>query len=299
MTLAEAKIAHGPDVKGGLQEYLTRTLDDGTLIEFEYAPIGYLTKKGEPRKADWRAYFVTAPEGKRERRVSVTGLLDCVTSKGGLPYWFEQGGIKGAQEAHRRGLLTAEHSLDEALRVVRSEKLGAEAERDRAADRGLNVHSLLQHYMETGNAPNPSEHPEPHRGYIQALVRWLLRANPEPVAVEQLVAAPEYAGRMDLKARSGGALVSYDAKTQERGGVFLQAHAQLALYNRADRICGGEHADRSKVVVFALNGEFREMDLAITEEGAMAALAWFAHARPVEQLCEAHNRAEKKARAAA
>jgi hypothetical protein len=283
---------------GGLEEYKARTLDDGTLIEFEYAPAGYIAKSGEPRKVDWRRYYVTPPGGDRRQRVSVTTLIDSVTSKGGLPYWFEQGGIKGCHEAHRQGLLSLEDGLDTAVEVVRGRRLGAEAERGRAADRGINVHALLEEYMSTGRAPRPNDHPEPHRGFIRALVGWLLHADPEPVMVEELVCAPEYAGRMDLVARHGGRrLISWDAKTQERGCIYPQAHLQLALYNRGHRLCGGEALDGSAVVVFAANGEFRESELLFDEDAALAALAWHAHLRPVESACESTNRIEKAIRA--
>lgn len=292
----------GPDVAGGLKTYLSREVTEGEMagsfIEFEFAPVGYLTQKGEPRRADWRRYYVTEPEGERSQRVSVTSLIDLITAKAGLPFWSEAAGIKGAQEAHRQGLLTKESSLEEAVHVVRRERLGADAERDRAADRGLNIHALLEDYLNTGVAPNPSQHPEPHRGFVRALVRWLLRCDPEPVQVETLVAAPEYAGRPDLVANIGGLTAIVDAKTQANAGIYMQAHLQTALYRRAYVMCGGEPPERGLVVAFAENGEFREMELAMTEEGAMAALAWFQHARPVESLCESHNRAEKKARRA-
>ena len=87
-------------IPGGLQEHKTRILPDGSLLEFEYAPAGYLTKgKGEPRLVDWRAYFHTPVGGKRTRMVSVTTLLDCILPKGGLPSWAEARGIEGAVRA--------------------------------------------------------------------------------------------------------------------------------------------------------------------------------------------------------
>lgn len=291
----------GPDVPGGLLDYKRREIADGpmagSVVEFEFAPRGYLTRKGEPRKADWRRYYVTEPGAeKRSERVSVSGLLGCVTGKGGLPYWFEGGGIKGCHEAHRQGLLSTDDSLAQAVATVRREKLGADAERDRAADRGLNIHALLETYMLTGTAPNPSQHPEPHRGFIRALVAWLLLRDPEPIAVEEIVATDEYAGRLDLVARIGAETAIVDAKTQEKAGIYLQAHVQTALYARGYVMCGGTGPDRGVVVAFAANGEFREMECAVGPAAADAALAWYGFARPVEQMCESHNRAEKKAR---
>lgn len=298
---AVAERPMGPDVAGGLGEYLRRDVEGGdfagSTIEFEHAPIGYLTKKGEPRKAEWRRYYVQGPDDeKRSERVSVTTLLDVITSKGGLPYWFEGGGIKGCHIAHQQGLLDNEYTPERAVEVVRARKLGAEAERDRAADRGLNLHALLQEYMETGKAPNPSQHPEAHRGFIRGLVGFLMEYDPEPIAVEQLVAAPEYAGRMDLVCRAGNLVTSIDLKSQENCGIYSSAHAQLALYNRAHHLCGGEEIERSFVVAIAADGAYRAMPLALTERQVMAGLEWYGVLRPVESLCESHNRREKAAR---
>lgn len=277
-------------VPGGLEEYLSRTTGDGTVIEFEYAPAGYLKKDGTPRKKDWRSYYVTEPGGKRARRTSVTTLLDKITGAGGLPKWSEKAGIKGAHDAHAQGLLTVADDHAQALAVVAANGLGAEAEKGRAADRGLNVHALLQDYMETGAMPVPSEHPEPHQPYIRGLAAYLFEHDPEPIAVEQLVAAPGYAGRMDLVAREGGRVVSLDLKTQEHRRIYPKAHAQLALYNRGHRICGGPEIEDSYVLVVAGDGTYRTMQLALDEDAVLAALEWYRRLNPVDSWCESLNR---------
>lgn len=284
-------------VRGAMEHTLRRELDAG-LIEFEEAPIGWLGKNGKPREKAWRAYHWTPTDGGRERLPSTTTILDAICPKGGLPAWSEARGVEGAVEALRRGLIDEETSLDAAVEVVRENKLGAEAAKRKAAQRGLNVHALLEAYMRTGAAPKLGEHPEHHRGYIQGLTRWLLVKQPEPVAVEELVVHPVlgYAGRLDLRARIDGQLVTVDLKTQERGGIYATAHWQVAMYERAAVWCGDEPADRKIVVVVSANGEFREMAADHDERRLDAALAYYEAAKPIEAECEAANRIEYEAR---
>jgi hypothetical protein len=256
-------------VPGALERMLRRELPDGAVIEFEEAPAGWLTKDGEIRRKDHRAYYFTPASsecgpcdgsgrvagkrpnttkqcpgckgtgdpGRRTRKTSVTTALDAICPKPGLQPWYEARGIEGAIEAVRLGLIDPFDPASAAMAVdmVRSRRLGADRARDDAADRGLNVHACLEHYMLTGEPPNPADHPVEHWGYLRALTRALLLLDPEPVAVEQLVCHPEdgYAGRLDLRARINGRLTTVDAKTQERGGIYMAAHAQVNLYERA------------------------------------------------------------------
>jgi hypothetical protein len=339
MTVTDAPVQ--ADVPGALEDVKSRELPDGTLIEFESAPAGWTTQNGRRREKDHRAYYLTIPrpncelcEGtgrrfdqssrgrqceicagtgsltKRIRVPSVSTILDAICPKPGLPIWSEARGIEGAIEAVRRGEVPRLGEADayrldldatKAVEVVRRLKLGADRARDDAADRGLNVHACLEHYMLTGSPPNPADHPEAHRGYLQALTRWLLKAQPERegAMVEELVASRMrgYAGRIDLRAKlADGLLYAIDAKTQERGGIYLAAHAQINLYEDAAVECGDDPADRRLVVVFADNGEFREMCADQPPEFTEAALAWMQFARPVDAECERHNRIEREAR---
>lgn len=285
-------------VPGAMEHVLAREIPGLGLIEFEEAPIGWLKKDGEPRERPWRAYHFTPIDAKRGRLPSTTTLLDDICPKGGLPVWSEERGVEGAAEAVRRGLIDMSTTLEDAVEIVRAHKLGAEAAKKKAAERGLNVHALLEQYMLTGAAPKLAEHPAAHRGYIQGLTRWLLAVDPEPVAVEQLVVNPEdgYAGRLDLRAKIEGQLVTVDLKTQENGGIYATAHWQVAMYERAAVRCGDEPADRKMVVVVAANGEFRQMSADHDDWRLDAALAFYRASRPIESMCESANRAEKKAR---
>jgi len=269
-------------------------------ITFESAPVGWLTQAGTPRMVDWRAYWLEAVDGKRQRYPSVTTILDSICGAGGLPRWYEARGIEGAVEAIRLGLIDPADPASAAMAVdvVRERKLGADRARDDAATRGINVHDCLEHYMRTGDPPSPQDHPAEHHGYLRAMTRWLLKANPEPTAVEELVCHPEagYAGRLDLRAHTYGALTTWDAKTQANAGIYLKAHAQVNLYERAAVRCGDEPADRLAIVVFAEDGGFDEMPADHPEAFTDAALAWVEHGRPVDALCMSRNRVAKDAR---
>lgn len=324
-------------IVGAMEETKARELPDRSRIEFEFAPAGYLTADGAVRQRDHRAYYLTPAartcspcrgkgrlydrsergrrcelcrgtgnESRRARVPSVSSILDATLPKPGLPPWSEARGIEGAVQMVREGRLDPHDPELDAVAAVRGAKMGADRARDAAAERGLNVHACLEHYLRTGRPPNPADHPEEHRGYLRALTRWLLVRQPEPVAIEHLVCSREhgYAGRLDLRARvkdplGGELLYTFDAKTQERGQIYPGAHVQVNLYERAARECGDEPADRLAVVVFAADGAFREMAADHPPALVDGVLGWYRLVKPVDSECEAQNRIEREARKAA
>jgi len=313
---------------GAMQTVKQRRLPGGHLIEFEFAPAGWLTQKGTPRYEDWRAYHLTShptcpicegsgrvasdkrPGGtvkchackgtgdtQRARVESVSTICDRILPKDGLPPWSERAGIHGTIEAVRLGLITAETTDEEAVAIVRANKLGADAERNRAADRGLNVHALLEAYMLEGRPPNPAEHPEHHRPFIRGLVKWLLWADPEPEAVELIVADPErgYAGRLDLIAQINGRLTLVDLKTQENGAIYESAHVQCRLYRDAEERWGEYRPQDALVVVADGHGGFREMPLLADAELSNHALDYYRRIKPISAGCDQQNSIVRRA----
>lgn len=320
---------HPSRIPGAMKETKRRDLTDGSVIEFESAPAGWLKKDGEMRQSDWRAYYITSPdrpcefcagtgrvEGKtakgrqcsickgsgsaqkRSRLVSVSSILDTICPKGGLPRWAEARGIEGCLEAVRLGELDPKHhDGEDAVQRVRLLKLGADRARDDAADRGLNVHEALQVYMVTGSLPPQDRYPPEHLGYYRALAEWIIHTKPEPVAVEQLVASPAdgYAGRSDLVAMVGGQRIRYDAKTSERCAIYDSAHLQVRLYDRAAVASGDEPADACHVVVFGADGRHRDMPCAAEDSTIDAALAYYRALKPIVNACDSANRAARNA----
>jgi len=286
------------NVAGAMEVALRRELPDGGLIEFESAPIGFLTKGGEPRRAPWRAYFYTDPCGVRRRYPSVTTWLSAVLPKD-LTRFGEEHGIRGLAELVRRGEWNPrEHTDEDAVQRVRAAKLGAEAARDRAATRGTDAHALVEAFLETGEPPSIEDWPVEMHGYVRALTWWYLATNPEPLEVEQLVASPThgYAGRVDLIARIDGVRALVDFKTNPRAQLWPGGHFQTRAYARASVECGLEPCERVMLVCFAADGAFREMDCCVDDAGLDAALAFYAAVKPVNAACEVHNRAERDAR---
>ena len=290
-------------VPGAMAVELARDLPSGWRVEFEAAPAGWLKQDGTPRKKDHRAYFVIPagePRQWKHRTQSVTTITDQILNKSGLPPWSEKQGIRGTLEAIRRGLLTADTPDDAAVQIVRGNHLGAEAARDDAADRGINIHRLLEEYMLFGTVPNPADHPEPHRPFLRGLVRWIIHKDPRAEAVELLIADPEegYAGRLDLlaqvKVNGKWRLLLIDLKTQEKGAIFESAHIQVQLYRRAEERYGEHKIEGALIVVVDGFGGFREMDVIADADLAERALAYY---RPVKQItaaCEQVNRIVRK-----
>lgn len=331
---AESPVTDLSRIPGACERTLTRELPAGGTVFFEEAPVGWLTKDGKPRQRPHRAYYYAATiecnacggsgrtpsekrpggtvkcqpckgsgECPRSRLTAVSSVLDVVCPKPGLPPWAEARGIEGAVIAMRMGEIGPLLEPAEAVARVRGLGLGADRARDTAAERGVNVHGLLEEYMRTGNAPRLVDHPPEHAGYIQGLSRFLLKVNPEPISddgtgVEELVASPAdgYAGRRDLRARAGGLVIGWDAKTQEKAGIWRGAHLQTRLYERAAVRGGDDPCDLLKVVVFAANGEYREMACMADDATAETALAYWRACQPIDSACEAANTVERDAR---
>lgn len=298
-------LAESPDLTpGAMAVTLERTLPSGGVITFESAPAGWLTKDGKPRRKDWRRYRYANGDAKRIILPSVTTICGDVLPKPGLPPWSEAHGIIGALEAVQRGLLDPAMSTERppkpgdhpAVQIVRKAHLGADDARDTAADRGLNVHAILEQFMNTGRGPNPADHPEPHRPFIRGLVRWLLWADPEPVAVELLVADPDrgYAGRADLIARIGDRLTLVDLKTNPYGAIWDSAHLQVELLRQAEERHGEHRPDGQLLVSVDATGSFREMQCVASPTLAEHALRFHAEVRDLCSKCESGNKIQRQ-----
>jgi hypothetical protein len=241
--------------------YLRRELPDGGLIEFE------------ERVTGWRAYWYTATgeATKRVRMPSVTTILGKISSSGALLDWYEARGAEAALTLARQGYL--DHVAPEhAVETIREAGMGAKDHARSAADRGIRIHSVLERYATSGEVPNPADYAEEDRGYLRGLIRWLMHADPEPVAVERLVVHPEfgYAGRLDLRARVHGGEYVVDLKTNRRAQIYRNACLQAVAYNVADARCGSEPADGELLVAVGPDGTFAE---AYSPEGTAEAWA--------------------------
>jgi len=107
----------------------------------------------------------------------------------------------------------------------------ADAERDAAARRGTEVHSLAER-LALGEAV---EVPEELAGHVESYRRFLARFDPEVIAVELVVAnaRPRYCGTADLVCFLMGAVWLLELKTS-RSGIFRESALQATAYSRAD-----------------------------------------------------------------
>lgn len=263
---------------------LTRSVPFG-LVEFEQRPP---TEKGFV----YRAYHVTI-DGERRRLPSYSTIVN-VLAKRALLDWYEQKGIESALELERAGRL-AHVSIADAAAVMRANKLGARAHLKEAQDRGLNLHALLEHYARTGEPPNPAEHPDEQRGYIRALVSWLLYAERRGIAfedVERIVAHPAhgYAGRMDVRARMNDYPLVIDLKTNRHGRVFTDHHYQPVAYAVADEACGAEPVHDCLIVAIGPDGAYDEMRSCASPADWLAVLDTYKRASELDKAVRAERK---------
>ncbi len=290
-----------------------RQLPDGVL-DFEPEPYHryFWTPEGKCSACDGSGREPGAREGttrkckacegsglpKRRKLTSVSAIKNGVCPKD-LSWWGEACGVAGAMEAIRRGAIQPDHHTDlEAVETVRELRLGMAATRDAAADRGkFSVHAPLEAFMRTGEVPSIGEFPIEHAGFIQGICALLLKHDPEPEQVEEMVCHPElgYAGRSDAVVRVQRLRRRWDFKSSPKGQVYPESHVQVRLYEMAAVRSGDDPCDLLDVVVLDERGGCRVVPCACDEATALAALAWYRASRPIESECKAFNDVARKA----
>lgn len=239
-----------------------RWLPNIGLLVFESAGVGqWRTKKGDLAKKAKRGYVLTDLVGSRRDMVSVTTVLD-VLAKPALISWAEDFGARGAIAAQRMGEIPDDLPLDEVIERVRFLALGADAQKKRAAQRGLDVHDALEEWTKTGHLPAVTDLAVEQRPYLEGLDAALADLNPEPIAAEQIVCHPAlgYAGRYDLRCRIDGKDTLLDLKTSERGKPYAEAHAQLVGYAMAEEEIGTGFPERLVALGVGADGGFCAVD---------------------------------------
>jgi hypothetical protein len=211
---------------------------------------------------------------------TVLGVLD----KPALVWWGQRIGVSGAinvlheaPEAWSKRAIELDHDSFVAAIVdeLKERKLTVNHQRDKAADRGTNVHSALESWAETGITPDPRFFPENERGYVQGLVNFINDAHPHPLQSEVMVASLDgFAGRFDLLANLdfAGKVVTktYPKKEDIRSDisgawlldlktskdVYPSYHLQLAAYMRGLGECGYGLPEHAGVVRVTDDGRY-------------------------------------------
>jgi hypothetical protein len=159
----------------------------------------------------------------------VTTLIGDGTRKKALEAW----GIRSV----------AEYAAEHLERLVEMLPMGREAivqalkqspytDRDKAANRGTEVHKLAEELIHGREVQVPAE----LQGHVDSYVRFLDEWQPEPVAVERVVAHRRwnYCGTFDAVYRlPDGRVVISDIKTS-RSGIYAETALQLAAYRFAE-----------------------------------------------------------------
>jgi hypothetical protein len=217
-----------------------------------------------------------------------------------LMRWVERLTLEGVARGFQERAVPADpYVLRQALEA---DGLRYEQIRDEAAKRGTDVHKLMVHALATGEeAPDLSELPEEQRGYGQAVMRWWMDRDPDPIQAEQCVLVDEHgcAGRFDLRARVTGRLDGGTWLADFKTGNFIptKAHAQVAGYDLGVIACGlGEPADRLLIVQVHEDGTYSEIPVCATHEDFLVAVETYRAAarigkaaRQARELAEAQR----------
>ena len=224
---------------------------------------------------------------------SVTTVLD-ILSKDGLPWWGMKVGIEGVIELARRAILVPADfhrdwlddprwqedgwTVDEIVSVLTREKLTVNHVRDQAGDRGTAVHSVLEHWADTGRFPDRDLWPAEQAGYIAGLQQFLSHLpSAEPVASEVMVGSLEhqFAGRYDIRFKTSEPHQIVRHRTPKRGpqwatlkpglfladlktssGVYTTHHLQLAAYELASIECGYGATEAQGIIRVGADGSY-------------------------------------------
>lgn len=247
----------------------------------------------EYRDASHRYWIIRGAD--RAPAISVTSALK-VLDKPALLDWAEGCGAKGAAQLAAQGELDGVDIAD-VPGLVRLHGLGKDAARDKGADRGTIVHQVLQSWATDGKTPKLGDFEAHIRGFVQGLSRWLLKAQPEPTAVETIVGHADhgYAGRMDLRARIDGTDTIVDLKTNPKGRVYPEAHLQAVGYDLAAQACGMPPAGRIVIVAAGEDGTFEEVDGLAEYDDWLNVLACAKSVRALHSACQRQRRTTEAA----
>ena len=170
----------------------------------------------------------------------VTTLLKDGLPKPALVGW----GIKSVAE-YVADNLDAVYSMQPMGReaVVAALKQAPYTQRDAAARRGTEVHTLAERLIRG----EPVDVPDALAGHVDSYVRYLDEWKPEPMLVERPVGnrAGWYAGTLDTVVRLPDGRVCLDDIKTTRSGVYGETALQVAAYRYAEFYLDASGAERA------------------------------------------------------
>lgn len=265
-----------PDTKEGTQEepqYVTSTTPSGIEVYYSWAP----RRHYKLRQTGTKTWGDLGPHDWQEVP-SVTNVLSVLDKSGALTWWGMKVGIEGVLTLMDRDVSPLPGDVQQIVDLLTEHKLTVNHVKDKAADRGVNVHSVLEEWVasDTVTYDTLADHEQP---YAVGLEQFF-------VAIEGAVATKEaelmvgslehqYAGRFDLvltlakpvevvtrvypkkKPRveeipAGRYLL--DLKTSKR--VYDTHYLQLEAYEHAAIECGYAPTDYRGVVHVTEDGRY-------------------------------------------
>lgn len=256
------------------EEFVTETAPSGIHILYQWAPKRLYRISNHPDVPG-----IDVP--------SVTTVLGVLDKSGPLVWWAMKVGIDGVLALLDKTVVRPEEivgtSVEELVQLLTEHKLTVNHVKDAAADRGVNVHSVLESWAEDGSRPfNLEAWPEHERGYVEGLDRFFgaishKYAGDSTLRAEVMVGSLEhlYAGRYDLRLTltepvelvtksypkkqdrvetvpAGSYLL--DLKTSKR--VYDTHFLQLEAYEKASVECGYDPTDYRGVVHVTEDGRY-------------------------------------------
>jgi len=241
---------------------------------------------------------------------SVTNVLGILDKSGALTWWGMKIGVEGVLALAGSGILRSDGldlystvgsdrtwaTTESVVGLLTENKLTVNHVKDKAADRGVNVHSALEGWaVDQSFRANPDLYEEHERGYIVGLNKFLddlLEA--EGVQAEVMVGSLNhgFAGRYDLRLflSSPHELVTktYPKRNDKRevvpAGMYLldlktskgvySSHAlQLAAYELASVECGYGETDYRVVIHVTEDGRYEFVRTHAEPEDFLSVLA--------------------------
>ena len=171
--------------------------------------------KEHPRRA---GFYYLKIGGKDYKLPSVTTIIGKTLAKPALVPWAAR--------------TAAEIALNDPTLSVQECASGIYRARDKAANRGSMVHSLVES-ISKGAKIDIAGLPDEVRGYAQAFVDWFSMVKPKILLTEQVVYSLKYgyAGRLDFVADINGKIFLVDIKTGKT--LYTEAFIQLSAYAEA------------------------------------------------------------------
>lgn len=273
------------------EQYYTSVTPSGIEVAYSPAPRRhYRLRQTEVRDGNRRlgreSEWIECP--------SVTNVLS-VLEKPALVWWGQGVGVEGLLKLVERGAVNYGRGIlggtaltvtggsaatkEEVVALLTEHKLTVNHVKDKAADRGVNVHGALEAWWEKG-PPNPDAWPDNERGYVEGLSEFMRSVEPgvdEKPEFELMVGSLEhaYAGRFDLvltlskpvevvtktypkrkpkveEIPAGRYLL--DLKTSK--GIYNTHYLQLEAYEAAAVECGYEPTDHRGVIHVTADGRY-------------------------------------------